>query len=562
MLTALLMLGFLPFVAMPFVEAQGARDSEDGVTSEPDPERDGDSLLDAVEEPAPEQDDAPDISEEEDAGEAYVFDAAPQDTVLHAFEPGLDSVEIDLRAEEGDLYFDTLTDADGSTLSLSVTEGALTLRFEGLQEVPASDILLSLTDDVTGEPYMLSLAEVLEGPETEDAPDETGTDEANVLDPTDPEAPDDPGPDVEGDVLDPTDPDLPDVPGPEVEGDVLDPVDPDAPDVPEGAEGLAGMILRDSANTYGLGAALDAAAASGVAETWGGAGDDVVTLAGGADGAGGTCLSEGTPVLSSDAGVAVVDGAGGDDTITAGDAAAFVFGGAGDDVLMGGTGAAALYGGEGQDLLTAGPNGAYLDGGAGDDTLTGGAGDDVLEGGEHGPEAAGDDLLDGGAGDDLIRGGLGSDTLLGGDGDDVIDHLGRAEAREVEEHREFAWHVDGGEEDSLAGGAGNDTLILGDADMAEGGAGDDLFWVYTSGAAPVEVADFTVGEDFLRVTLDPQIGETGAPEVSVAPSADAADALVTVNGDLVAILRGAPEATVSDVYAEVVPDIFPTGPGT
>ena len=45
----------------------------------------------------------------------------------------------------------------------------------------------------------------------------------------------------------------------------------------------------------------------------------------------------------------------------------------------------------------------------------------------------------------------------------------------------------------------------------------------------------------------------------VAPSADGLDGLVTVNGDLVAVLKGAPHATVSDIYAEVAPDIFPAG---
>ncbi len=68
--------------------------------------------------------------------------------------------------------------------------------------------------------------------------------------------------------------------------------------------------------------------------------------------------------------------------------------------------------------------------------------------------------------------------------------------------------------------------------------------------------DFTVGEDFLRVSLNPQIGENGEPDVQVLPSEDGADGLVIVNGDLIAVLRGAPGATVSDVYAEVRLDVF------
>ena len=58
------------------------------------------------------------------------------------------------------------------------------------------------------------------------------------------------------------------------------------------------------------------------------------------------------------------------------------------------------------------------------------------------------------------------------------------------------------------------------------------------------------------MSLNPNIGENGAPDVLVEPSADGSDGVVIVNGDVVAILRGAPDATVSDVYAEVRADIF------
>ncbi|MCW5732798.1 MAG: hypothetical protein KIS73_01650 [Enhydrobacter sp.] len=51
-----------------------------------------------------------------------------------------------------------------------------------------------------------------------------------------------------------------------------------------------------------------------------------------------------------------------------------------------------------------------------DDTLAGGRGDDMLSGGD------GDDTLDGGLQDDLLRGGRGADVLTGGDGKDVFDY--------------------------------------------------------------------------------------------------------------------------------------------
>jgi len=46
------------------------------------------------------------------------------------------------------------------------------------------------------------------------------------------------------------------------------------------------------------------------------------------------------------------------------------------------------------------------------------------------------------------------------------------------------------------------------------------------------------------------------PQVAVTSSDNGADGLVKVNGDLIAILRGAPGATVADVHAEIRPDMF------
>ena len=44
--------------------------------------------------------------------------------------------------------------------------------------------------------------------------------------------------------------------------------------------------------------------------------------------------------------------------------------------------------------------------------------------------------------------------------------------------------------------------------------------------------------------------------VHTEPSDDGLDSIVMVNGDLVAVLHGAPTATASDVYAEVRADVF------
>lgn len=275
---------------------------------------------------------------------------------------------------------------------------------------------------------------------------------------------------------------------------------------------------------------------------------------------------DGTPLIHTEGDLNVISGGDGDDSITTGDEAAYVFGGAGDDTLAVGEGAAALFGGDGNDMLTGsdvinadGTASAYLDGGAGDDIIHGGDGHEVIEGGEHGADSgvAGNDTLFGGGGDDLIRGGYGADILSGGSGDDVIDHMGRAEERVTAEHRDFNWHIDN-DADILDGGDGNDTLIFDRADTATGGAGNDTFWLYHdtgSGIGHAEITDFSTGEDFLRISLNPDL-TSGTPVISVTPSEDGLDGVVTVNGEVVAVLQGAPGASAADIYVDVPENIF------
>lgn len=84
----------------------------------------------------------------------------------------------------------------------------------------------------------------------------------------------------------------------------------------------------------------------------------------------------------------VMNGRGGDDTLSGGNRADVLFGGTGNDKLFGRGGSDALYG----------------DGGA-----------DILDGGE------GNDALFGGADADTLIGGLGRDLMLGGSGPDIFD---------------------------------------------------------------------------------------------------------------------------------------------
>ncbi|GAA6200448.1 calcium-binding protein [Aquicoccus sp. SU-CL01552] len=136
-----------------------------------------------------------------------------------------------------------------------------------------------------------------------------------------------------------------------------------------------------------------------------------------------------------------------------------------DDVLAGRLGRDTLVGKGGDDLLKGNWNDDHLKGQAGDDTLRGGKGDDLVKGG------SGDDMLYGGAGDDTLHGGKGDDVLKGRSGDDTLR---------------------GGKGDDLIkGGIGNDTVY--------GGAGEDRF-VFGKTAGSDVIADFTPGEDIIKVT--------------------------------------------------------------
>lgn len=533
MLAALILLGLLPLAALPMGETTEPSDAEDDTTeteASTDPAPDtgdlGDDLLDGTEsDPA-----AADGDIQSDAAHLVSVEPDPGTTVLSDFLADVDLVQLDLTA-----YSETVTaefhgDDDAAAVSFLLDpEAPTTLVFDGYQTVPSDDIMLSLFDPETGDAVEMSLTDAL-----------SSGDIYNVIGPTDPEAPDDP---------------------PSGGDDILQPLDPNDEELGRSADlDLNRLLQRDSENLAGRGAALSAAEANGYQDVALGDGDEVLVQPDAVSGSGDVGLSQSVPVFGSDDPIHVIDAGAGNDQITTGAAAAYAFGGAGDDLLAGGGGAAALYGGEGADTLSAGASGAYLDGGSGDDILSGGAGSDILEGGEHGSaETPGDDTLAGGAGDDLLRGGYGADSLSGGDGDDLVDHLGRTEEREIITQHAFSWHVDEAA-DTLSGGSGDDTLIFDRHDLAAGGAGDDTFWLYhdkTGGSEIAEVADFKVGEDFLRVSLNPQIGENEVPTVDVRPSDDGADGLVIVNGDLIAVLRGAPAATPSDVYVTVEPDIFP-----
>jgi 2',3'-cyclic-nucleotide 2'-phosphodiesterase (5'-nucleotidase family) len=245
----------------------------------------------------------------------------------------------------------------------------------------------------------------------------------------------------------------------------------------------------------------------------GSGGDDSLTGGGRSDTIGG---GVGNDTISAGAGNNVVDGGAGADSIVASLGLDTINGGAGDDTIRGGAGADVVHGDGGTDVI---------DGEAGRDIITGGDGDDTLNGGLQ------EDSIDGGAGNDLIEGGLASDTVLGGDGDDtILDAFGfdslMGGAGDDSILAGFGVDtVDGGTGDdlidggvgfdSLLGGAGNDTMLGGlsrdtidggaDNDLLTGGAGLDRF-LFGAGAGHDTITDFASGE---RIVLGDGLAVAG-----------------------------------------------------
>jgi len=533
MLYALVLLGLLPAMLL----MGGPDESEDEGDDAPAEGGTGGSLdmLDGGADDAdpPGKDDAADLVVDGQAGE----------TTVEGFRPGVDTLTVKMPGTQDSIFALSTTSAGGAPgLLVDGTDFDCLVSFPGLSEVPYTDIRIEVTDEETGATIAYGLGAFSAGSGGDDAPE--GGEGAETLDPV----PGDLGDELAGGEGEDGLPPLPGDDEDELAGDTgadpLDPVDSVIDEIEAmPAEGLEALLVRDS-DAYGRAGDVEAGPVTALGD-----GDDV--HAGDAIASTLLGLDNGAPMLGGTP--SVVDAGGGNDTVTTA-GGAYAFGGAGDDILADTAGASALYGGAGQDTLTAGPGGGFLDGGSGDDVLTGGDGNDIIEGGAHRPghTDSDDDILEGGAGDDILRGGFGADVLSGGDGNDVIDHHGRAEERLAFEHHEFAWHQDDAV-DRLDGGAGDDLLIMGAGDIATGGEGADTFRLY-AGSDPAEILDFTPGEDFLRVTLDPG-AFASVPPVEVRATEDGLDAEVVVGDEIVAILRGAPGATTDDIYVEVVPDV-------
>ena len=167
------------------------------------------------------------------------------------------------------------------------------------------------------------------------------------------------------------------------------------------------------------------------------------------------------------------------------------------------TGSVVFIGKGGDDVMALGGalrgNTARFYGGDGDDTLRGGGLGDVLIGG------SGDDVISGGGGHDVAVGGGGADRIAGGAGDDILTAAATAynpyTVPNVGAVRDLLSAWAGGPTYAArvaavttapgvgAGGARLDASTLqndDDVDTVAGGAGEDLFFVNTTGGSALD----------------------------------------------------------------------------
>lgn len=245
----------------------------------------------------------------------------------------------------------------------------------------------------------------------------------------------------------------------------------DGDDVLEGGSGIDTLVGGAGSNSLRSDVAADVVIVN----------DTSISLSGSSLFSTGTDVLRGTPTLilsitgsvggtvnvSTYAGVAIILGSIGNDSITGGLGADFIVSGAGNDVVVGGDGNDTIRGLAGNDTISAGLGNDSVDAGIGLDSVTGGDGNDTLLGGDSADFIAGEvgnDSILGGAGADVLRGGDGNDSIFGEAGNDTLN--GGADNDSL----------DGGDgQDGLSGWTGNDILIGGiNPDTLIGGDGNDV----------------------------------------------------------------------------------------
>lgn len=202
-----------------------------------------------------------------------------------------------------------------------------------------------------------------------------------------------------------------------------------------------------------------------------------------------------------------------------------ILGTEGNDTLMGTEGADTILGAAGNDMMYGNGGNDLLNGNLGDDIINGNVGNDSLYGGK------GNDILLGGKDNDVLYGNLGNDVLYGNFGQDTI--YGGQEADTL---------YGGQDNDRLFGDLGNDVLS-GDFgfDTLIGGDGSDTFVLQPDKGWDV-IVDFTDGVDFLGLNAGLSFANL---LITQGTGSDAANTLISSNGQLLAVLQGVQSTTIT-----------------
>ncbi|MGY3438601.1 MULTISPECIES: calcium-binding protein [unclassified Marinovum] len=241
---------------------------------------------------------------------------------------------------------------------------------------------------------------------------------------------------------------------------------------------------------------------------------------------------DGASTINGGDGSDAIDGLGGDDALSGGGGEDWIWAGDGNDALHGGEDDDTLHGEAGEDTLYGDAGNDELFGHGGNDLILGGSGDDVLSDGMGNDMLAGQDGNDGllgGHDDDTLDGGMGADSLFGGQGNDLLD--GTESSADAPDY--------------LNGNAGDDTILADDGDIVTGGEGADDIVFHGGNGQSLTLIDFEPQEDRLLIVVD---DPSGGVEITLTPDAtDAGLMHMAVDGEEVAVLRGAEDLTMNDI---------------
>ncbi|WP_099826016.1 hypothetical protein [Oceaniglobus indicus] len=245
MLAGLLFLGVIAASAMPDL-MEILRGSADDTDDDPDNGADGDeeSMLDHATPP----DDDPE--QQPDDGIDLFADPRPGVTLVEAFNPGVDTLTVTIPDSAQDFSLTTDDETNTSSLGFVTDDGAVEIRFDGLDAVPVDDIYLRVSDASSPtQDADIALSSVMEGIET---PEDLAP---IVLQPEDPEAGEEPAPpaDTDAPALSPEDPEQDEGPAPPAPfpGPVLNPVMDDVAPEPDALRN-GRQPANDPGDTAGL----------------------------------------------------------------------------------------------------------------------------------------------------------------------------------------------------------------------------------------------------------------------------------------------------------------------